>query len=60
MSQPEFIVPDGAIDSAVGRFTNWLGKAKLDTKEHQLNGMRFCMERELATNTPHGVRGVGG
>ena len=57
MSQPEFIVPDGAIDSAVGRFTNWLGKAKLDTKEHQLNGMRFCMERELATNTPHGARG---
>jgi SNF2 family DNA or RNA helicase len=57
MSQPEFIVPDGAIDSAVRRFTNWLGKAKLDTKEHQLNGMRFCMERELATNTPHGARG---
>jgi SNF2 family DNA or RNA helicase len=57
MSQSGFTVPDGAIDTALGRFTNWLKAAKLDTKEHQLDGMRFCMERELATTTPYGARG---
>mgnify|MGYP001501396448 CR=1 FL=1 len=57
MSQPVFNVRDGVIDRSIDRFTKWLAVAKLDTKKHQLDGLRFCMERELAIDTPYGARG---
>jgi hypothetical protein len=42
-------VPEGATERALRRYTNWLDSAKLDVKDHQLDGMQFCMDRELAT-----------
>ena len=50
-------VPEGATERALRRYTNWLDSAKLDVKDHQLDGMQFCMDRELATITPCGAKG---
>jgi len=50
-------VPEGATEQALRRYTSWLDSAKLDAKDHQLDGMQFCMDRELATTTPCGAKG---
>ena len=39
-----------SIDEHVQRFKNWLDRAGLDEKKHQLNGIQWVFERELSNS----------
>ena len=41
----------------INEFRSWLNKAGLSEKEHQFSGMKFCLERELATSPSYGICG---
>jgi SNF2 family DNA or RNA helicase len=43
--------------NALVKYTNWLEKAGLDTKEHQLEAMRWCLAHEMAEIPIDGIRG---
>lgn len=49
--------PINEIDDPLGRFRAWLKTAKLQEKPHQINGMKFCIEREINPDPRWDVRG---
>ena len=45
-----------AQQTPMDRYEDWLKTAGLDKKDHQIQGMDFCIQRE-ATKKPYGVKG---
>ena len=45
-----------AQQTPMDRYEDWLKTAGLDKKDHQIQGMDFCLQRE-ATKKPYGVKG---
>ena len=41
----------------IEKYKRWLSVAKLDEKPHQLEGMKFCLEKETEERPLYGVRG---
>ena len=45
------------MEGKIVSFKNWLKKAGLSEKKHQISGLKFCLERECGDKLLHGVRG---
>ena len=43
--------------AAIALYRQWLATAGLEEKEHQLDGIRWCLEREMGNDMRFGVRG---
>ena len=44
--------------SKIAAFRMWLAKNGLDEKDHQISGMKFCVEHEITDTPSNGVRGA--
>ena len=44
--------------SKIAAFRVWLAKNGLDEKDHQISGMKFCVEHEITDTPSNGVRGA--
>jgi SNF2 family DNA or RNA helicase len=41
----------------MGRFMYFIERSRIDFKQHQYDGVDWCVKNELSTSNPHGVRG---
>ena len=46
-----------SVNYCLKRFNNYVRRAELDEKKHQLDGMKWCLKNELREDAPNGVKG---